>query len=146
MSAAAFGASVAAVSAKPIELILLRQLASRLPIPAAIVDAEATMVYFNPPTERMLGWSFEELGEFPLSTLDELIRPRGADGRIVAAEELPLSVALHQRRPQQATMVVHGADDTPHHIVVTAVPLDGQGGAPLGAMSFFWEEEEQPQP
>jgi hypothetical protein len=27
--------------------------------------------------------------------------------------------------------------------VTTAIPLDGQGGALLGAMSVFWEEEEE---
>jgi hypothetical protein len=35
---------------------------------------------------------------------------------------------------------------TPHRIVTTAIPLDGQGGTLLGAMNFFWEEEEEQQP
>ena len=130
------------MSAKPIELILLRQLASRLPMPAAIVDAEARVVYFNPPTERLLGWSQAEMGEFPLRELDELIRPECSDGGAIAPAEMPLAVALHQRRPQQSNMVIHGSDGAAHRIVVTAVPLDGQGGTLLGAMSVFWEEND----
>jgi PAS domain-containing protein len=130
------------VSAKAVELILLRQLLGRLPLPATLVDAEANVVYFNPATEEMLGYDRADLGEFPLSRLQELLDPRRPDGSVMEVRHMPIAVALHDRRPQQYRMIIHGADGQAHQIVTTAIPLDGQGGALLGAMNFFWEEED----
>ena len=127
------------MSAKPIELILLRQLAGRLPMPVALVDAGGSLIYVNPATERLLGLEQAEIGEYPASRLNELLDPRRPDGSAMAAEDIPIVVALHGRRPQQTSMIIHGVDGTPHHIMTTALPLDGQGGALLGSMSVFWE-------
>jgi len=127
------------VDHKPIELILLRQLASRLPLPVALADAEGNLVYFNPATERLLGFEQATLGEYPIGRFDELLDPRHPDGTPMKAQDMAIAVALHDRRPQQARMILHGADGRPHEIVSTAVPLDGQGGALLGSMSIFWE-------
>jgi hypothetical protein len=54
-------------------------------------------------------------------------------------QDMPIVVALHERRPQQKRMILHDIDGRPHTIVTTAVPLDGQGGTLLGSMSIFWE-------
>ena len=128
------------MSAKPVELILLRQFAARLPMPATLVDAAGNVVYLNPPTERLLGYDHAALGEFPIGRLGELIDPRDSDGAPMEVEQMPLAVALHDRRPQQSRMIIHDADGAAHPIVTTAIPLDGQGGTLLGAMSIFWEE------
>lgn len=130
------------MSAKPIELILLRQLASRLPMPVGLVDADGDLVYFNPAVERLLGLDPVKLGEYPTSRFDELLDPREVDGSPMEVQNMPIVVALHERRPQQATYILHGTDGTPHRIMATAVPLDGQGGTLLGAMTIFWEAEE----
>ena len=134
-------ATVGHVSAKPVELILLRQLAARMPMPVVLVDADGVLVYFNPATERMLGYDRGEHPEFPISAIVALGDPRDADNNPLPIERMPISVALHERCPQQATLIVHGVDGTPHRIVTTAIPLDGQGGVLLGAMSIFWEAE-----
>ena len=128
------------MAAKPIELILLRQFVGRLPMPATLVDAAGNLVYVNPPTERLLGYDFADIGELPLSQLGELVDPRNPDRSPMEVERMPLAVALLERRPQQARMIVHDANGAPHPIVTTAIPLDGQGGVLLGAMSIFWEE------
>jgi PAS domain-containing protein len=128
---------------KPIELILLRQLAGRLSMPAALVDAQGILVYFNPAAERLLGLDYAALGEYPVSRFDELFDPREPDGSPMKVRNMPIVEALHDRRPQQSRMILHGADGVPHHIVTTAVPLDGQGGAALGSMSVFWEAEDE---
>ena len=127
------------MSAKPIELILLRQLASRLPMPVALVDAQGNLVYFNPASERLLGLDHNEVGEYPTGSFDKLLDPRHPDGSPMPVQDMPIVVALHDRRPQQSSMILHSSDGTPHRITTTAVPLDGQGGALLGAMSIFWE-------
>jgi PAS domain-containing protein len=129
------------VNAKPIELILLRQLACRLPMPAILVDAEGCLVYFNPAVERMLGFKEADFQEVPMAAFIGLSDPRDADDAPLPVSRMPIAVALHQRRPSQSTLTVHGLDGTPHRIVTTAIPLDGQGGVLLGAMSIFWEEE-----
>ena len=126
---------------KPIELILLRQLACRLPMPAVLVDAEGCLVYFNPAVERLLGFKEADFEEIPLAAFLELGDPRDADNQPLPVGQMPIAVALHERRPQQSTLIVHGQDGTAHRIVTTAIPLDGQGGVLLGAMSIFWEEE-----
>jgi len=135
------------VSAKPVELILLRQLAARMPMPVILVDADGVLVYSNSATERMLGYDGGGRPDFPISALVALGDPRDADNNPLTTERMPISVALHERRPQQATLIVHDVDGTPHRIVTTAIPLDGQGGVLLGAMSIFWEagpDEELP--
>jgi PAS domain-containing protein len=135
------------VSAKAVELILLRQLLSRLPLPATLVDAEGVVVYMNPASERMLGWELADYGEdLPFSRVPELLDPRRPDESRMEAQDMPLSMALHDRRPQQSRMIIHDRGGTPHRIVTTAIPLDGQGGILLGAMNFFWEENETDEP
>ena len=127
---------------KPIELILLRQLASRLPLPVAIVDADGLLVYFNPAAGRLLGLDMAALGEFPIGGFRELLDPRQSDGSPLDVEDMTIVVALHDRRPQQGRMILHDQDGNPHQVVTNAVPLDGQGGISLGSMSIFWEVEE----
>jgi PAS domain-containing protein len=99
-------------------------------------------VYFNPAAERLLAVDYAALGEYPISRFGELLDPRQPDGSPLKVQGLPIAVALHERRPQQARMILHGTDGTPHQIMTTAVPLDGQGGVLLGSMSIFWEVEE----
>lgn len=130
------------MGSKPIELILLRQLASRLPMPVAIVDAEGFLVYVNAACERLLGLDFAVLGEIPVSQFGELLDPREPDGSPLPVEDMTIAVALNQRRPQQGRMILHDQEGKPHPVVTNAVPLDGQGGIPLGSMSIFWEVEE----
>ena len=133
------------MNAKAVELILLRQLLSRLPLPASLVDVEGNVVYFNPATERLLGVDYEEMGERPLVSLD-FLDPRQADQSPMTIGEMPLARALHERRPQQYRMIIHSSDGVPHRIMTTAIPIDGQGGTLLGAMNFFWEDDEAQEP
>ena len=123
----------------PIELILLRQFARRLPLPVTLVDADGAVVYINPATERLLGLTQAAVAEFPYARVHELIEYRHADGSPMKQEDRPLAVALHDRRPLQTTIVLQGADGVAHRVEVTAFPLDSQGGLPVGAMSIFWE-------
>ena len=127
---------------KPIELILLRQLAARLPLPVAIVDADGMLVFTNAAAEQLLGLDFAALGEFPVRCFGELFRPCRPDGSPLAVDEMTIVVALNDRRPQQGRMILHDQDGRPHEVVTNAIPLDGQGGVLLGSMSIFWEAED----
>ncbi|HEV3364382.1 MAG TPA: PAS domain-containing protein [Acidimicrobiia bacterium] len=134
------------MNAKAVELILLRQLLSRLPLPATLVDAEGNVVYSNPASVRLLGIDYEAMGEVPLSRVPEMLDPRHSDESPMELRHLPLAMALRDRRPQQYPMIIHDRGGAPHRIITTAIPLDGQGGTPLGAMNFFWEEDEEQEP
>lgn len=122
---------------KPIELILLKELASHLAMPVTIVDAAGNLVFFNRPAERLLGRNFDDTGEMPFRQFRELFRPVDSEG--IPIEDTPMRITLQERRPQQGRFTIHEADGTPHVIATTSIPLDGQGGVPLGAMAIFWE-------
>ncbi|HEX2221895.1 MAG TPA: PAS domain-containing protein, partial [Candidatus Limnocylindria bacterium] len=62
---------------QPIELILMRHLASRLAVPVFIVDAAGDMVYFNEPAERVLGRRFNEVREMPFDQWTTAFLPQG---------------------------------------------------------------------
>jgi hypothetical protein len=59
----------------------------------------------------------------------------------LAVEDLPLVVALRERRPAHRAFWIHGLDGVRRRIEVTAFPLVGQGERHLGAMALFWEAE-----
>lgn len=129
---------------KPIELILLRELAGQLAMPVTIADADGNVVFFNRPAERLYGFRFDEVGELPYARLRAMFNPVDAEGTPIPLESMPLGVALLQRRPKQGRMTIHEADGTPHLITITSVPLEGQGGLNIGAMAIFWELDSAP--
>jgi PAS domain-containing protein len=127
------------VEQQPIELILLKQLASYLAQAIFLVDTEGTLVYYNEPAEDLLGHRYEETGELPLDEWVALVAPMDSLGRPLPPEEMPLGTAARKRVPQQGRVWIKGRDGVSRQIATTAIPLDGQGGVPLGAMSIFWE-------
>lgn len=131
---------------KPVELILLRQFATHLGLPVILFDADGALVFYNDPAAELMGFATNPPGEQPLLEYSASIRPSHPDGSPIAPEDLPVAVALRQRRPQQAQLCVEDRSGARHLITTTALPLDGQSGVPLGAMSIFWEEEVPPPP
>jgi len=124
---------------KPIELILLRQLAAYLTIPIFVVDGAASLLYYNEPAEALLGHSSEETGEMAVDEWGTVFRPVGADGRPIPPDRLPLVVALDESRPTQGELTIVGLDGVSRHLEMVAFPLDGQHGARLGGVALFWE-------
>ena len=125
---------------KPIELILMRQLASSLVMPIFLVDTSGTLVYFNEPAEKILGVRFDETGEMPASEWTTRWEPSDADGAPLAPERLPLIVAVEQSRPAHGELWIRGIDGRRRHIHATAIPLVGASKRLLGAAAIFWEE------
>jgi PAS domain-containing protein len=128
------------VAQRAIELILMRQLASHLTTPVFIVDAEGVLVFYNEPAEAILGHSYEVNGEMPMEEWSVAFRPTREDGRPVAPAELPLVIAVKERRPAYLSpVIIVGGDDTPRRIAVAAFPLQGQRDRLLGAAAILWE-------
>jgi len=127
---------------REIEQILTRQLASHLAMPAFIVDNEGTLIYYNEPAELILGRRFEETFEMPLEEWSTRFLPMDENGDPFPEAELPLVVALQQKRPAYRRFYIEGYDHIRRLIEVTAFPLTGRSGdasRDLGAVAFFWE-------
>ena len=127
------------MSQKPIELILMRQLASTLAMPIFLVDAGGTLVFYNEPAERLLGMRFEETGEMPASEWSTLWQPTEADGSPLAPERLPLMIAVSERKAAHAEFWMRGLDGARRRICATAFPLIRLTDELLGAVVLFWE-------
>jgi PAS domain-containing protein len=124
---------------KEIEVILTRQLASYLAMPAFIVDPDGTLIFYNEPAEAILGLRFDETGEMPLSEWATVFTPMDKTGTPIAPAALPLAMALGERRPAHGDFYIRGLDLVLRHIEVTAFPLVGQADRNLGAVALFWE-------
>ncbi len=122
----------------PIELILLRQVASYLDLPVFLVDAEGRLVYFNEPAEPLLGLRFDEVGELSMVDWLAAFRPADSDGGALPTDAVPLVVALREARVSHARLTISGLDGVRRAIATTAVPIRGQGGLLLGGVALFW--------
>lgn len=124
---------------QPIELILVRHLASSLTIPLFLVDPDGTMVFFNEPAEQVLGRRYDEAGEMSFGEWTTIFAVRDERGEPLDIDELPLVRALRARRPAHARFDITGLDGAPRTIEVSAFPLEAEGQRQLGAVALFWE-------
>ena len=125
---------------KPIELILMRQLASSLVMPIFLIDTSGTLVYYNEPAERILGVRFDETGEMPANEWTTRWDPSDVDGAPLVPERVPLMIALEQARPAHGELCIQGTDGRRRRIQVTAIPLIAVSNRLLGAAAIFWED------
>ena len=122
----------------PVELIMARGFTSNLATPAFIVDDEGSLIFFNEAAGELLGVHFEEAGAMGHEEWGGRFEPKDLDGRPLAQEELPLSIALSDARPAHRPMRIRSAHAENHDIEVTAFPVVGRGGQ-AGAIAIFWE-------
>jgi len=127
------------VSQLPIELILVRQLASGLAVPVFVVDSDGDLLFINESAERLLGVRFDELGEMPFAEWTTAFAPRDAAGQPIDPASLPLPIAIRERRPTHGPLEIVGQDGVSRAIEVTAIPLEGVHGELLGGVAMFWE-------
>ncbi len=127
---------------QPVELILFRQMASYLDTPAFLIGPQGELLYFNEAAESQLGMSFNEVDELPLDAWLATFLPIDQHGAPMAPDAVPLVVALRQSRAVHERIVFIDRRGAPHAILVTAFPLRGQNGLTLGAVAFFWPDED----
>lgn len=125
----------------PVELILFRQLATSLAVPVVIADEAGDIVFINEAAERILGVRLEDFDALPFATWTTAFRPRNHAGGPVPPDDLPLVIAVTQRRPAHGPLVIYGADGVERTIEVTAFPLEGGRGRLLGGVAMFWETD-----
>ncbi|HVO89817.1 MAG TPA: hypothetical protein VMV45_14845, partial [Casimicrobiaceae bacterium] len=85
--------------AKPIQMILARQLASCVAMPILLVDTEGTLVFYNEAAERIMNRRFDETGEISAQELVDLIEVLDADRNPIPTEDRPTHVARREHRP-----------------------------------------------
>ncbi len=122
----------------PIELILIRHLASRLAVPVFVVDRAGDLVFFNEPAEAVLGRRFEEIRSMPFDAWTTAFLPSEGD-RPLDVDDLPLVVALRRGVPAHRTFEIKAGDGVERSIETTAFPLLATGGELVGAVAMFWE-------
>ena len=126
------------MASQEVELVLCRQLASYLDIPMWIMGADGRLVYFNKAAEPFLGRTFEEAGELPIDDLASVFETTTVDGSPLQTSELPLAIALRERRPAHLRFRGKALDGNWWTVDTTAIPLEGQGGRLVGALAVFW--------
>lgn len=122
----------------PVELILLRQVASYLAMPIFLVAANGDLLYFNEPAESLLGLRFDDVGELAMDEWLAAFRPAQEDGSVLSPQAVPLVVALREQRPTHERLTITGLDGVRRVIEATSLPLRGQGDRLLGAITLFW--------
>lgn len=127
------------MSQMPVELILLRQCASHLAMPIWLMGENGDLLYYNEPAEPILGRRLDEAGEMPGEVLARMFQTTAEDGSPLDADDLPVNIALRERRPAHRWMRIRGLDGAWRKIEVTAFPVEGRGGRHLGAVAIFWE-------
>jgi PAS domain-containing protein len=124
---------------QPIELILMRELASHLGTAIFVVGPEGDLLYYNEPAEELLGSRFDETGEVPMAEWATTFSPTDDEGVPIPPERLPLVITVQQGRPAHGAFSIRSLDGEVRRIELTAIPLVGQAGRLLGAAAVFWE-------
>ena len=129
------------MSQQEIEVILARHLAEYLVMPIFIVNPAGDLIFYNEPAEAILGTRYAETGMMPAREWSTIFEPVDKEGNPIPPEELPLLIAVTQRRSAHKNFWIRGLDGTLHEIEVTAFPLIGQAERFLGGIAIFWEIE-----
>jgi PAS domain S-box-containing protein len=132
-----------ATQQRTVALILARELAVNVATAMFIVDPEGTLVFYNERAERILGRRYAETGALGPDEWGSEWRPEDPEGRELDLGELPLMVALRQRRPAHRGMLITGSDGSKRPIEVTAFPLFAREDELIGAVAIFWQDEAQ---
>lgn len=127
------------MSQREVEVILARHLAEYLAMPIFIVNPDGDLIFYNEPAEMILGRHYSETGVMPASEWSSVFQPVDSAGNPLPAQELPLVIALSERRPAHKVFSIHGLDGNLHEIEVTAFPLIGLANRFLGGIAVFWE-------
>ena len=122
-----------------IETILARQLASYLSTPAFLIGPDGTLLFYNQAAETILGRRFSETGALSVDEWASAWKPSGPGGQTIPQDEVPLVIALNEKRPTRRDLWITGHDGVRRHIDVVAFPLMGIAGGFVGAIAMFWE-------
>jgi PAS domain-containing protein len=125
---------------RPVELLLMRQLASYLTTAIFMMGSDGSLLYYNEPAERLLGLRFDEAEPMNAEQWSALVPASDEAGRPLEIEERPIFIALHRGQPAYRRSSIHGFDGVRHDIEGLAFPLVDNAARRLGAVGIFWEQ------
>jgi PAS domain-containing protein len=127
--------------ARPLQLILARNLLSSLSTPAFLVDAAGNLLFFNEAAGALLGRRYEETGQMAALEWTATFGPFDDDGRPIPYDQVPLTHALRGNRPSHGGYRIRSAGGVEHAIEASALPLIGDQNF-HGAIVIFWPQGE----
>ena len=125
-----------------IEIILNRQLAECMAIPAFLTDTDVNLLFYNEPAEDILGRRYEDTGEMPVSEWGTIFKNKDDDGNPLAPDDLPLVKTLKNKLPYHKTFWIESMKGKDQKISVTSYPIISRTGKFLGAVAIFWESKD----
>jgi PAS domain-containing protein len=126
-------------------LILARDLADKLASAVFVVDADGRIVFFNQHAEEILGKTFADIGPGGLEEVIDSFSPTDLDGHPLKPADLPIAIALNERRPIHKPLRIK-RDEDEVEIGVTALPLFARSQEFVGAAAIFWVHEDTDAP
>jgi PAS domain-containing protein len=126
-------------AAKPLPLILARELASNLATPMFLIDARGVLVFYNDAAALIIGKAFGEMGEIPAEEFGAVLQLRTPDGEPLRRRDTPAGIAFFERRPAHKTLAATGYDGVQRLVHATAYPLFGKTAEMHGVVSVFWQ-------
>ena|SRR5207248_2180162 len=120
-------------------LIVARSFATKLATPTLITDAKGDLVFFNDAAGEVIGRSYLDIGQLPVSRWQDLFEPRTLDEEPLSPQQTPSGIALLERRPVHGSFEFRALDGSERDITVTAFPLFSRPDEVVGVMSIFWE-------
>ena len=124
---------------QPVEMILLRQVASYLMHPIWMMDAKGNLLYYNEPAEKLLGVTFDDAGPLHADQLVEMFRATDFEGNPLEGTDMPVVSALVNRSPASGAVRFCGFDGVWRDVDIWAMPVEGQAGRFHGVFATFWE-------
>ncbi len=128
---------------RPVEILLMRQLASYLAMPILIVDRNHDLLFFNESAEPILGRRFDETGEIRRGEWSRLFQPADANGIPIPREQQPLARAIDHNQPSHRRSWLTGLDGVARVIEGIGFPLETRAAGLIGAAGIFWEVRER---
>ena len=128
------------MSQEDFEITLSQRFAEHLAMPIFIVNPVGDLVYYNEPAELLLGTRFSETGIMPASEWSTIFHPVDQNGESIPPDDLPLVIAITERRPAHEVFWIVDLEGNLREIEVTALPLISQEERFLGGMAIFWEK------
>ena len=128
---------------KGLPLILAREFAANVAVPIFLVDSDNTLVYYNDAAQVAFGGPFGQTGELRHGQWMPKFNPTKPDGTPYDRKEMPLVIALEERRPAHGVHMVSDPNGSRRLVAFTALPLYSSPDDFVGAMVAFWEADDE---
>jgi PAS domain-containing protein len=128
-----------ATTAKPLPLILARELAANLATPMFLLDTRGFLVFYNDAAALLIGRSFAEMGEIDAEEFFERLQVTTLEGEPIPRPKTPAGIAFFEQRPAHTRLAATGYDGVRRSVHATAYPLIGTKGEMCGVVNVFWE-------